>query len=416
METRYILANYHQHKVISNSFQIANHLVENERKREVVDTNRYQLSMNADRSLSKKMAFDQIQSSWSLFRRSSLIALREPFDLGLRFLGLFMIMSIRLILKDRSSVVVESECFNATRFMRKMIDMGSDPENFKITAFLNRDIILLITSVLFSVIISLIPSLMLFPLELSVFVKVALLYSFLLDSKNISFQEHSNKWYTRWSYYVSKSFSDLPTTITFPFLYGLFTYLMIEQTDAWRVLAYFAIIIATSLLAHSYAMVISIVFIHNQIAALISGALLFVPFFIFSGFIIPINKLPQFVRPFTYASVYKLAIEAVLVTFYGFNLCQTQTTLINFDEFSKNIDVKVWNISQCISESTSLPPIEYIIDSFNKDFGKIKQSIILSRFELNDIDLFINFGVMIVYIIVLRILAYLILKFRTILK
>lgn len=118
------------------------------------------------------MAFDQIQSSWALFKRSSLISYREPFNYALRSFGLLMLMAVRLVLKNRQSTLIDNECFNSTRFAKKFIEMGSNPENYKITAFLSRDIILLITSVMFTVIISLVPSLMLFPLELSVFIKV----------------------------------------------------------------------------------------------------------------------------------------------------------------------------------------------------------------------------------------------------
>lgn len=138
------------------------------------DKNKYQVNINADRSLSKKMAYDQLNSSWSLFKRSSLISLREPFNYGLRGLGLLMIMAIRLILRNRSLTIIDDECFNSTKFAKKILEIGSNSDSYKITSFLSRDIILLITSIMFTVIISLIPSLMLFPLELSVFIKVLL--------------------------------------------------------------------------------------------------------------------------------------------------------------------------------------------------------------------------------------------------
>lgn len=132
------------------------------------------------------MAFDQIQSSWALFKRSSLISYREPFNYALRSFGLLMLMAVRLVLKNRQSTLIDNECFNSTRFAKKFIEMGSNPENYKITAFLSRDIILLITSVMFTVIISLVPSLMLFPLELSVFIKVSF-YHCLLSILFINF-------------------------------------------------------------------------------------------------------------------------------------------------------------------------------------------------------------------------------------
>ena len=140
--------------------------------RPIEDTNKYQVNINVDRSLSKKMAFDQLHSSISLFRRSTMISLREPLNYGLRSLGLIMIMMIRLILRNRNLTIIDNECFNSTKFAKKILEVGSNPDSYKITSFLSRDIILLITSIMFTVIISLIPSLMLFPLELSVFIKV----------------------------------------------------------------------------------------------------------------------------------------------------------------------------------------------------------------------------------------------------
>ena len=163
-------------------------------------------------------------------------------------------------------------------------------------------------------------------------------------------------------------------------------------------------------------MVISIFFINNTIAALIIGAMLFVPFFIFSGFIIPINKLPSYVRPFTYISIYKLAIESVLIIFYGFSRCGTETNILKVSDFTEYLGGNLLNISSCITESTSLPSIGFIIDSYNEDIKKINQSIILSRFDLGDIDLFINFGLIVAYTAFLRLFAYFLLKWKSIAK
>ncbi|XP_075681358.1 ATP-binding cassette sub-family G member 1-like [Dermatophagoides pteronyssinus] len=375
-------------------------LTDAEASKELIDQNKYRVNVNVDRALSKEMAFDQIQSSWALFKRSSLISYREPFNYALRSFGLLMLMAVRLILKNRQTTLIDNECFNSTRFAKKFIEMGSNPENYKITAFLSRDIILLITSVMFTVIISLVPSLMLFPLELSVFIK-----------------EHSNKWYTRWSYYIAKSCSDIPATLLFPLIYAVFTWFLVESPPGiWRFFVYIALIVSTSLLSHSFAMVISIHFINNTIASLICGAMLFVPFFIFSGFVIPVNKLPYYVRPFTYLSVYKLSIEAVLIIFYGFGRCNPDHTALKLSDFTAYFGPSIMNITSCMEELTSLPPVQYIIDGFNSEIKTINQSIILSRFDLNNIDLFINFGFIIGYTIILRVLAYIILMSKSIAK
>lgn len=216
---------------------------------------------------------------------------------------------------------------------------------------------------------------------------------------------------------MSKSLADVPPTLIFPLIYAVFTFFLIETPpDIWRFFAYISVIIATSLLAHSFAMIISVFFISNTIAALITGAMLFVPFFIFSGFIIPINKLPFYVRPFTYISIYKLAIESILIIFYGFNRCGSGQIALKVSDFTEYLGGNILNISTCISDSTSLPDIHFIIDSYNEEIKKIDQSIILSRFGLGDRDLFINFSLIVAYIIVLRLLAYFVLKWKSIAK
>lgn len=69
-----------------------------------------------------------------------------------------------------------------------------------------------------------------------------------------------------------------------------------------------------------------------------------------------------------------------------------------------------------MEQLTSLPPVQYILDGFNSEIKTINQSIILSRFDLDNIDLFINFGFIILYIIILRVSAYIILMSKSIAK
>lgn len=212
---------------------------------------------------------------------------------------------------------------------------------------------------------------------------------------------------------MAKSVADIPPTLIFPLIYAVFTYFLIEAPPgAWRFGAYIAVIIATSLLAHSFAMIISVLFINNTIAALIVGAMLFVPFFIFSGFIIPINKLPAYVRPFTYISIYKLAIESILIIFFGFDRCGSATSALKVSDFAEYLGGGLLNVSDCVTETTSLPSLHFLIDSYNVEISKINQSIILSRFGLTDVDLFINFSLIVGYTILLRLLAYFTLKWK----
>lgn len=179
---------------------------------------------------------------------------------------------------------------------------------------------------------------------------------------------------------------------------------------------YLLVVVVTSLLSHSFSMIISVFFINNTIAALITGAMLFVPFFIFSGFLIPLNKLPTYVKPLSYISIYKLAIESVLIIFYGFNRCDNGDNALKLSDFASYFGPAIYNISGCIESTTSLPSFQAILNGYNRNIKKIEQSIILTRFGLKNMDMFVNVATMIVYIVTLRLLAYIILRYKSITK
>ncbi|KAI2809701.1 ABC protein, sub ABCG [Blomia tropicalis] len=362
----------------------------------IIDDQEFRVNINSERELSTTMAYDQLNSSWTLMKRSTIISLREPFDFGFRVLGLAMVLGIRFLVNNQLTII-ENDCLNSTKFARKMLEIGSNPDNFRITALVSRDIILLISSILFSVIISLTPALFLFPIELAVFNK-----------------EHSNQWYSRWSYYVGKSIADLPPTLLFPSIAGAITYLLLEQPDGWwRFFAFMGIVMASAILAHSIGLLISIFCISNTTAAVIVGANVFIPMFVFSGFIIPLHKLPAYVRPFTFLSIYKLAIESILILFYGFDQCDGSQMQLKLEHFADYVPPSFINITTCIHETTSLPSFDYLLDSYNKDIGSISRSIILNRLHINDSDFFINSGLIVLFIVIIRFISYYVLKWKT---
>lgn len=106
----------------------------------------------------------------------------------------------------------------------------------------------------------------------------------------------------------------------------------------------------------------------------------------------------------------------MLIIFYGFGRCNPDNNGIKISDFTDYFGHSLLNITACMDQVTSIPPLHFIVDGFNKEIRNINQSIILSRFDLDNVDFIINFSLIVLYTILIRILAYVILKTKSITK
>jgi ABC-type transport system involved in multi-copper enzyme maturation permease subunit len=213
---------------------------------------------------------------------------------------------------------------------------------------------------------------------------------------------------------MAKSLADLPSVIIFPLIYSTLLYIITNQTsEMWRFYAHLLIITLFALLSHSLGLLISAFFINKINAALISFAVLFFPLFLFSGFIIPINKLPKLLQYFSYLSIFRLSLESLILVIYGFNRCEQMIDKITVQQMESELGVDLLKIDDCFSYSNSLPNITQGFDKLNNHLMQANPSHVLEFFLLENNSLYINIILMIIYTILLRVLAYYVLKWRT---
>ena len=157
---------------------------------------------------------------------------------------------------------------------------------------------------------------------------------------------------------------------------------------------------------------------HNVNAASIFAAIVQIPMLLFTGLLVQINTLPRVVRPFTYLSYYRLCFESALIVLYGYDRCQKpvpfdmkQLRLLFGDDVEEVMDC-VWSHSTVFSFEEEKSSTSYLSDRLNRFVeatAKQNPSLIMQNFNLADDDLHFLMLLLVIYAVVARLVAYIVL-------
>lgn len=258
---------------------------------------------------SKPPKFPKMKHFRFLLHRSFILMIRDPMLTSLRFLMHFSVaIFVGYLYGSRVGKVTGCPP-----------DLGSDThfDPTRITSIQNdlsdeiKDVMDNLSNLFFNVLIiffgSLMPTLLTFPLEMSIFVK-----------------ETTNSWHGAGMYYLAKSLADLPFQILFPTIYVCITYFLNGQPiDPIRFGLYLLIMIMAGFLGQSFGLIFGAIFMNQPVSAVFIAPLAVLPTFLFSGFLVKIENMPEILQHLSWLSCIRFAMEGVIIAIYGFGRCSS---------------------------------------------------------------------------------------------
>nr|GMC96382.1 ABC transporter G family member 8 [Ipomoea batatas] len=150
-----------------------------------------------------------------------------------------------------------------------------------------------------------------------------------INERPILLRETSSGIYRLSSYIIANTLVFLPYLLAVAILYAVSVYFLVGLCATWQAFAFFVLVIwIIVLMANSFVLFLSAV-APNFIAGTSLVTALLAGFFLFSGYFISKDSLPRFWKFMHYFSMYKYALDALLINEYS---CLVSRCLMWFDE------------------------------------------------------------------------------------
>lgn len=136
-------------------------------------------------------------------------------------------------------------------------------------------------------------------------------------------KEHFNRWYSLRSYYLAITVSDMPFQTIFCVIYVTIVYLMTAQPlEFFRFGMFLSACLLVSFVAQSVGLVVGAAM--NVQNGVFLAPVMSVPFLLFSGFFVSFDAIPIYLRWITYLSYIRYGFEGTALATYGFDRVKLQ--------------------------------------------------------------------------------------------
>lgn len=348
--------------------------------------------------------------TWLLLKRNMLVSLREPMLMTLR-LTTYVSVGVAVSLLYGSNIGKADGC------QQMYWTANDDADTSEKIAKANENVSFLFFSLLFHLFAAMMPTVLTFPLEMSVFLK-----------------EHNNQWYSCSSYYIAKFLADTPFQIIFPSIYCSISYFLTGQIASyWRFAIFSLICCFISMLSQSIGLLIGALCVHDVNQAVFIAPITAIPVLLFCGFFVRTSAMPFYIKLLSYSSYMKFSFEAIVTAIYGFGRCSSSSyhhtgrpmplerESLNDKIISKS---RINHIDNGLQDwelvNSTYPPAfsEDDIEPTNPSFTGFalydseKESFIMKSFDLTDNLVYQNMIILISFIIFYRILTYFVFLYR----
>lgn len=181
---------------------------------------------------------------------------------------------------------------------------------------------------------------------------------------------------------------------------------------------FFAVNIIIAFISQTIGLLIGAIFAEDFTSAVYAAALVTAPLLLFTGFLVPFRDMRPFLHPLSKFSWFKYAMEALVISIYGFDRCQQNNSSV-FSAAIESVSAPVLpDMSKLMKLWTYLADNDLLADAIwflNRDTidqMRLGGSIIMKFFALEDSQLWSSLGALLAFMIGIRFLGYYVLLWK----